>query len=184
MPQRLSVSDVVQRIESADTTQQDSQPTVCWLDHFDIGGVNWGTRTQVFPGSGFAFDHSASLNGVRSINKQRFIDYHQEKLNNPGRMPLNMAQARFTLRQLSAFVTVSITRNFGKAGDRLSLTASAVSQLVGELESAIGFRLFDRTTRSVSLSPAGREFLPSAKSVLKHMELAQAAASRRTADRS
>lgn len=176
MPQRLSVSDVVQRIESADTTQQDSQPTVCWLDHFDIGGVNWGTRTQVFPGSGFAFDHSASLNGLRSINKQRFIDYHQEKLNNPGRMPLNMAQARFTLRQLSAFVTVSITRNFGKAGDRLSLTASAVSQLVGELESAIGFRLFDRTTRSVSLSPAGREFLPSAKSVLKHMELAQAAA--------
>jgi DNA-binding transcriptional LysR family regulator len=87
-----------------------------------------------------------------------------------------MAIARFTPRQLGAFITVAEVRNFGKAGERLSLSASAVSQLVAELESSIGFRLFDRTTRSVSLSPAGREFLPSAKSVLRHMELAQAAA--------
>ncbi|NIF56045.1 LysR family transcriptional regulator [Burkholderia sp. Ax-1724] len=87
-----------------------------------------------------------------------------------------MAYAHFTPRQLNAFLTVSDALNFGKAGERLSLSASAVSQLIGELESAIGFRLFDRTTRSVSLSPAGREFLPSARSVLKHIELAQAAA--------
>ena len=87
-----------------------------------------------------------------------------------------MARARFTPRQLDAFVTVADVHNFGKAGERLSLSASAVSQLVGELESVIGFRLFDRTTRTVTLSPAGREFLSSAKSVLKHMELANAAA--------
>ncbi|RQR23741.1 LysR family transcriptional regulator [Burkholderia sp. Bp9142] len=87
-----------------------------------------------------------------------------------------MSFARFTPRQLAAFLTVADVRNFGKAGERLNLSPSAVSQLIAELESAIGFRLFDRTTRSVSLSPAGREFLAPAKSVLKHIELAQTAA--------
>lgn len=87
-----------------------------------------------------------------------------------------MSLPRFTPRQLYAFVAVADVRSFAKAGERLSLSASAVSQLVSELESSIGFRLFDRTTRSVSLSPAGREFHTSAISVLRHMELAQAAA--------
>lgn len=87
-----------------------------------------------------------------------------------------MSLPRFTPRQLSAFVTVADIKSFAKAGERLNLSASAVSQLVGELESSIGFRLFDRTTRSVALSPAGREFHGSARCVLAHMELAQAAA--------
>jgi DNA-binding transcriptional LysR family regulator len=87
-----------------------------------------------------------------------------------------MISARFTPRQLGAFVAVADLRSFSKAGERLSLSASAVSQLVSELEASIGFRLFDRTTRSVSLSPAGREFLSSAKGALKNIELAQLAA--------
>lgn len=87
-----------------------------------------------------------------------------------------MVTSRFTPRQLKAFVAVAEVLSFNKAGDRLSLTASAVSQLITELESAIGFRLFDRTTRSVSLSPAGREFLSSAKGVLKNIELTQVTA--------
>lgn len=87
-----------------------------------------------------------------------------------------MVSSRFTPRQLGAFVAVAEVLSFSKAGDRLSLTASAVSQLITELESAVGFRLFDRTTRSVSLSPAGREFLSSAKGVLKNIELTQVTA--------
>ena len=87
-----------------------------------------------------------------------------------------MPSPRFTPRQLTAFLAVADVRNFGKAGVRLNLTPSAVSQVIAELESAVGFRLFDRTTRSVTLSPAGREFIPPARSVLKHLELAQAAA--------
>ena len=86
-----------------------------------------------------------------------------------------MALPRFTPRQLGAFVAVADVKSFAKAGRRLCLSASAVSQLVSELESTIGFRLFDRTTRSVALTPAGREFHSSAKNVLTHMELAQAA---------
>ncbi|MBP0618553.1 LysR family transcriptional regulator [Cupriavidus consociatus] len=87
-----------------------------------------------------------------------------------------MPAPRFTPRQLTAFLTVADVRNFGRAGERLSLSPSAVSQLIAELESATGFRLFDRTTRSVTLSPAGREFVAPARSVLKHLELAQSAA--------
>jgi DNA-binding transcriptional LysR family regulator len=87
-----------------------------------------------------------------------------------------MTSARFTPRQLAAFVTVADVRSFGRAGERMALSPSAVSQLVGELETALGFRLFDRTTRTVSLSSAGREFLPSAVSVLKNMDFAQSAA--------
>jgi DNA-binding transcriptional LysR family regulator len=87
-----------------------------------------------------------------------------------------MSAARFTPRQLAAFLSVADVRNFGKAGERLNLSPSAVSLLIAELEGAVGFRLFDRTTRSVALSPAGREFLAYAKSVLKNIDLAQAAA--------
>lgn len=84
-----------------------------------------------------------------------------------------MPHPRFTPRQLAAFVAVAQARSFRKAGEHLNLSSSAVSQLVGDLELAVELRLFDRTTRSVVLSPAGREFLPSAMSVLKHMQLAQ-----------
>ncbi len=87
-----------------------------------------------------------------------------------------MALPRYTPRQLDAFVTVADVLSFTEAADHLALTASAVSQLISELEETLGFRLFDRSTRRVKLSSAGREFLASANSVLKHMDLAQTAA--------
>lgn len=87
-----------------------------------------------------------------------------------------MPLPRFTTRQLTAFIAVADMGSFAKAGQKLNLSSSAISQLVSDLESAIGFRLFDRTTRSVSITLAGGEFYTSAKSVLAHMELAQAVA--------
>lgn len=87
-----------------------------------------------------------------------------------------MPLARFSLRQLEAFVTVADLHSFSAAGERLGLTAQAVSQLVAELELTLGFRLFDRTTRRVSLSAAGRDYLPSAQTVLRHAQAAETAA--------
>ncbi len=83
----------------------------------------------------------------------------------------------FTPRQLEAFVTVAEMRSFTATADRLALTPSAVSQLVSELEDALGFKLFERSTRRVAITSAGREFLASAESVLKHLRMAQTAAS-------
>jgi DNA-binding transcriptional LysR family regulator len=87
-----------------------------------------------------------------------------------------VALRRYTLKQLDAFCQVAEALSFTAAGARIGLTPSAISQLVGELEAAVGFRLFDRSTRRVSLTAAGKEFLPSAESVLRHANLAERAA--------
>lgn len=87
-----------------------------------------------------------------------------------------MSLHRYTLRQFDAYCQVAETLSFTAAGDRLGLTPSAVSQAITELEDVLGFRLFDRTTRRVELSPAGKEFLAVAQSVLRHAALAGRAA--------
>lgn len=87
-----------------------------------------------------------------------------------------MPLTRFTLRQLEAFTAVADARGFSAAARRLGLTAQAVSQQVAELESLLGFRLFERSTRSVVLSSAGRQYLPSAQTVLRHARAAETAA--------
>lgn len=87
-----------------------------------------------------------------------------------------MATARYTLRQLDAFATVADTLSFSAASDRLALTPSAVSQLIHELETSIAFKLFERSTRRVALTAAGREFLSSVAVVLKNLRSAELAA--------
>jgi DNA-binding transcriptional LysR family regulator len=87
-----------------------------------------------------------------------------------------MPLSRYTIRQFDAFLTVADTLSFTEAGNRLGLTPSAVSQLVVELEGEVGFKLFDRSTRKVALSSAGKEFLGSAEMVLRHVRMAETAA--------
>lgn len=77
-----------------------------------------------------------------------------------------------TLRQLRAFVAVAELGRFGLASAELNLTQSAVSILVRELEAELKHRLFDRHTRMVSLTAAGREFLPQARKILEDLEIA------------
>ncbi|MFO1218785.1 MAG: LysR substrate-binding domain-containing protein [Burkholderiaceae bacterium] len=75
-----------------------------------------------------------------------------------------------TLRQLRALDAVARAGSFTAAAARLHLTQSAVSVLIGELEGAYGLRLFDRTTRMVQLTEAGREFLPVAQQMLADLD--------------
>jgi LysR family transcriptional regulator, carnitine catabolism transcriptional activator len=62
-------------------------------------------------------------------------------------------------RQLRAFRLVAQHRNFTRAAEALFITPSGLSVLIRELENRVGFRLFDRTTRHVELTPHGRELL-------------------------
>lgn len=87
-----------------------------------------------------------------------------------------MPLTRFTLRQIEAFAAVAELHSFSAAAERMGLTAQAVSQLVAELESILSFRLFDRTTRRVVLSSAGRDFVASAETMLRHVHAAESAA--------
>lgn len=63
------------------------------------------------------------------------------------------------LRLLRAFCLAARHSSFKDAADRLSLTPSAVSHQVKELEEQLGVTLFQRRTRSVVLTPVGRQLL-------------------------
>jgi|SRR5690625_2234219 len=76
----------------------------------------------------------------------------------------------FTLRQLLAFVTVYKAGSFTKAAKQLHLTQSALSGLVRELENSLEIKLFDRTTRQLDLSVAGKHLLPSAIRILNEAD--------------
>jgi len=71
-----------------------------------------------------------------------------------------------TLRHLRAFVAVAQLGGFSAAAARLHLTQSALSMLVRALEEDMGVALFERTTRKVKLTEAGRGFLPQAEAIL------------------
>jgi DNA-binding transcriptional LysR family regulator len=69
--------------------------------------------------------------------------------------------ARFDERVLNGmgvFAAVVQARSFAAAGDLLNMSQPGVSRAVARLEVRLGIRLFDRTTRSVSLTDEGRRF--------------------------
>ncbi|QNI30124.1 LysR family transcriptional regulator [Alloacidobacterium dinghuense] len=65
----------------------------------------------------------------------------------------------FSSRQLRAFHLVARYRSFARAAEELLITASGLSVLIRELERQLGFRLFDRTTRQVTLTTFGNELI-------------------------
>jgi LysR family glycine cleavage system transcriptional activator len=67
--------------------------------------------------------------------------------------------SRIPLQFLPAFVAIARLQTLRAAADSLHLTHSAVSQQLGELESRIGFPLFDRRGRRVHLNAAGEALL-------------------------
>ncbi|KDC69531.1 LysR substrate-binding domain protein [Bordetella bronchiseptica MBORD632] len=79
---------------------------------------------------------------------------------------MKIIKLNVTLRQLRAFSLVNHLGSFGKAAEALSMTQGALSHLVQELERQIGFKLFDRTTRRLALTPEGRTYLTHAEQVL------------------
>ncbi|MET0245658.1 MAG: LysR substrate-binding domain-containing protein [Sphingomonas sp.] len=63
------------------------------------------------------------------------------------------------LKDLSAVIAIARRGSFRAAALDLGISTTALSSAVGKLEASLGVRLFNRTTRSVSLTDAGRRFV-------------------------
>jgi len=74
------------------------------------------------------------------------------------------------IRQLECFVAVAEELHFRRASVRLGLSQPALSERISALEHELGARLLFRTTRQVSLTQAGSEFLQDAKRILTDIE--------------
>ena len=59
------------------------------------------------------------------------------------------------LRELRIFLTLADELHFGRTAERLGISQPAVSEAVRAMESRLGVKLFDRTSRRVRLTPAG-----------------------------
>jgi DNA-binding transcriptional LysR family regulator len=73
-------------------------------------------------------------------------------------------------QQLSAFVQLARTGNFSEAARVQGVSQPALSRMVQQMEDIVGRRLFDRTTRSVVLTPTGRELLPMAERLVAEFD--------------
>lgn len=70
-------------------------------------------------------------------------------------------------QQLECFATLAKTLNYARTAEQLSMTQPAVSRQIKSLENELGVQLFQRTTRSVTLTQIGWQFLPDARQILE-----------------
>ncbi|MBT9384360.1 LysR family transcriptional regulator [Pseudooceanicola sp. CBS1P-1] len=72
--------------------------------------------------------------------------------------------------QLRAFVATAQAGSFTAAGEQLGLSNRLTSKYVAELETRLGVRLFQRTTRRVGLTPSGADLLARAPALLDDLD--------------
>ena len=70
---------------------------------------------------------------------------------------------------IQAFVVIAELGGFSKAAENLHLSQTALTRRIQKLESYLGLRLLDRTTRYVELTAVGREFLPRARAIVSEV---------------
>ncbi|MBV7481530.1 LysR family transcriptional regulator [Bordetella sp. BOR01] len=75
-----------------------------------------------------------------------------------------------SLRHFRAFVAVANTASFTVAAQDLFLTQSALTATIQQFEETIGFKLFDRSTRRVAMTPEAERFKAQAEHILKQFD--------------
>ncbi len=75
--------------------------------------------------------------------------------------------------QMEVFVAAAEAGSFAGAGKRLGISPPAVTRAISSLEQRLGGRLFNRTTRSLSLTEAGLRFLESGRRLLTEIDEAE-----------
>lgn len=82
------------------------------------------------------------------------------------------------LRHLRYFVVVGEEQHYGRAARLLRVAQPALSRQIQDLEEDIGFKLFDRISRGVRISAAGKQFLEDARRILQQVDEAKMRAGR------
>ncbi|HUR90976.1 MAG TPA: LysR family transcriptional regulator [Ramlibacter sp.] len=77
-----------------------------------------------------------------------------------------MSEGAIELRLWRQFLALAEELHFGRAAQRLHITQPPLTQAIALLEDRLGVRLFDRTKRSVNLTPAGAALVPEARDLL------------------
>jgi LysR family transcriptional regulator, carnitine catabolism transcriptional activator len=85
----------------------------------------------------------------------------------------------FTSRQLRALIAIADRGSFSRAADVLYMTPSGVSVLLREIESQLGFRVFERSTRHVSLTEHGAALVPVIRRAVDDIDSVTSAVSKR-----
>ncbi|VEF11405.1 LysR family transcriptional regulator [Pseudomonas fluorescens] len=83
-----------------------------------------------------------------------------------------MAQDRFALNELDAVIAVARRGSFRQAAIDLDVSTTALSNTIAQLEARLESRLFNRTTRSVAITEAGRVFLEQVGPALQDLRAA------------
>jgi len=74
------------------------------------------------------------------------------------------------LQDIRSFVKIAEVGSFHEAADQLHISQPALTRRIKKLEEGLGTALLDRTTRRVSLTSVGRDFLPKARRLLADFE--------------
>src|SRR6266853_3873226 len=82
------------------------------------------------------------------------------------------------LRHLRYFVVIGEEQHYGRAAHRLRIAQPALSRQIQDLEEEVGFKLFDRLSRGVRISAAGKLFLEEARRILHQVDEATRRAKR------
>jgi DNA-binding transcriptional LysR family regulator len=67
---------------------------------------------------------------------------------------------------VQAFISIADHASFQRAADELHISQTAVTRRLQNLESHLGIKLIERTTRNVALTPTGNDFLPQARRLM------------------
>jgi len=74
------------------------------------------------------------------------------------------------LRDLKYIIAVAESRHFGKAAERCFVSQPTLSGQIKKLEDQLGIAIFERTNRSVEITPVGEEILAHARRIMEQVD--------------
>lgn len=77
---------------------------------------------------------------------------------------------RVRVQALRSFIVLAEELHFARAAERLELTPGGLSRRIARLEKTLGAALLNRTTRSVRLTPYGKQFAPAARRLMAEVD--------------